>query len=164
MTSETALRNHDDNEWSEIRECADDVFSTANYDEKSDYNWNKIAPRTSHLKLVNYPKIAFAAATLTSQTPTEDLLELRRLADEWRTDTAFTSSIQQQILHPAYQKIIGFGEKALHFLIDELRASDANWFWALSMISRENPVEPEQQGNFFAMKEAWLNWARAKGM
>lgn len=164
MMPEAALRKHDSHEWTESWECSDDALQISRHNENSDYNWNIAGERSAHLKLVNYPRVFFAAEKLTTPSLTEDLLELRRLADEWKVDTAFTSSIPQQILHPAYQKIIGFGEKALPFLIDELRASDANWFWALNMITRENPVKTEHNGNFSAMKESWLNWARAKGM
>lgn len=93
-----------------------------------------------------------------------ELIELRRLADEWRQATVFLSSITQKILHPAYQKIIGFGDRALPFLVGELRNSGGYWFWALNAISRDDPVPPGMQGNYQAMKDAWIEWAEQRGI
>ncbi|NCT72267.1 MAG: hypothetical protein GXC75_15105 [Xanthomonadaceae bacterium] len=92
------------------------------------------------------------------------MIEMRRLADAWKQENMFVSSLSQKIMHPAYQKLIGFGEKALPFIVGELRNSGGYWFWALSSISREDPVPEEVRGNFPAMKQAWLDWAAERGL
>jgi hypothetical protein len=94
----------------------------------------------------------------------DEMIEMRRLADAWKQENMFVSSLSQKIMHPAYQKLIGFGEKALPFIVGELRNSGGYWFWALSSISREDPVPEEVRGNFPAMKQAWLDWAAERGL
>lgn len=91
-------------------------------------------------------------------------MEFRRLADEWKRSTFFVSSTQEKCMHPAYQQIIGLGPKALPLILDDLRASGGLWFWALEMISRENPVPDENLGNYDLMKSAWLNWAASRNL
>jgi GAF domain-containing protein len=83
------------------------------------------------------------------------------LADEWKRDTQFLSSIIQISIHPAYQKIIGLGSEVLPFLFRELDKDDpGHWFWALSAITGENPILPEQRGRLNQMKEAWIEWGK----
>ena len=62
-----------------------------------------------------------------------------------------------------YQAIIGMGETALPFILDEMRQRDGHWFWALRAITGENPVPPEHRGNVEAMTQDWLQWARQRG-
>ncbi|OUL25950.1 hypothetical protein BV378_14310 [Nostoc sp. RF31YmG] len=98
------------------------------------------------------------------RTEVDQLAELRRLADAWEQETLFESSTQQIIFNPNYQRIIGFGERALSFIFDELRSKGGYWFWALKMITGEDPVSPRDVGNYEAMRAAWLNWAAENGM
>ena len=63
---------------------------------------------------------------------------------------------------PAYLAIIGMGERAIPFLIAQLRSEGDEpdqWFGALMAITGENPTKPEDQGNFQKMAEAWIKWA-----
>lgn len=113
-------------------------------------------------KPIHRPNVAVVAST--PSVGLDPMTELRALADQWKSETTFMSSTHEMFLHPAYQQIIGFGEKALPFLIDELRSTDGFWFWALNMITRQNPVPVDQRGNFRAMKQAWLAWAASKDL
>ena len=36
------------------------------------------------------------------------------------------------------------------------------WFWALRVISNEDPVTDSDRGNFKAMAAAWLRWGRER--
>ena len=85
------------------------------------------------------------------------------LAEEWRRDVIFTSSITDMVMHPAYQRIIGMGPVAVPLLLKELEREPDHWFWALRAITGENPVSPEQRGKLDDMTEAWLSWGREKG-
>lgn len=157
MNFETTLRKHADHGWPEPWRRHDHFLATEEDDEESSPEWN----------IIDFPayKRRRIEATIPASTRRPDVqIELRRLADEWRAATLFTSSIQDMILHPAYQQIIGFGERALPFLIEEIRSSDDYWFWALSMITRTNPVPEDQSGNYRAMKHAWLEWAAANNL
>ncbi len=79
----------------------------------------------------------------------------------WKEDTAFTSSLTEMLLHPAYQRIIGLGPDVVPFILRELAENGGHWFWALAALTGENPVTPENQGRPRLMKEAWLAWGKA---
>lgn len=157
MSIEAALRRHVEHDWLEPWACHE--FPVPLVEQPSvddDHKW----------KVIKFPVYTRrrAEAVPARIARSDASVELRRLADEWRAATLFLSSTQEMFLHPAYQQIIGFGEKALPFLIDELRSSDDYWFWALNMITRVNPVPADQNGNFPAMKQAWLEWAVANNL
>ncbi len=88
-----------------------------------------------------------------------DELVFRFLADDWQRQTGHYSIVQQKVLHPAYQEIIGMGNRALPFLIKELDSKPSHWFWALRAIARENPAQhsdtPEEAA--IAWREWWIN-------
>src|ERR1700730_15872077 len=87
-----------------------------------------------------------------------------RLAALWKTATEFISKVNKRILHPAYQKIIGMGESALPFILQDLSENGPDdWFWALTAITDENPIKKEIAGNMAAMTEAWLQWGKKAG-
>ena len=66
-------------------------------------------------------------------------------------------------VHPAYQSIIGLGEKAVPLLLDELRRDPDHWFWALKSITRVDPVPAEDIGRLQRMADAWLAWGKDEG-
>jgi len=82
------------------------------------------------------------------------------LADKWREDTEMLSSISKKIMHPAYQQIIGMGKKVLPYILRELEKEPDHWFWALTSITREDPVS--EKDDFDGAVEAWLEWGRKK--
>jgi hypothetical protein len=86
--------------------------------------------------------------------------KFRRLADEWRQGTRYTSSGTEVVTNSAYQRIIGMGREVLPILFRELETAPDDWFWALYMITEENPVKPEDAGDIEKMAAAWLAWAR----
>ena len=89
--------------------------------------------------------------------------EFDRLAREWKEATAFESSPTRLALHPAYQRIIGLGRRALPLILAELRREPDHWFWALQSISGENPVPAEKTGEVEAMARLWLDWGHQQG-
>lgn len=108
---------------------------------------------------------------LTSCTEAEeffqsDLIEqhFQQLAQTWKGECAYTSSVREMALHPAYQQIVGMGPRALPFIFAELEARPEHWFWALRAITGENPVPPEHQGDILQMAQDWLNWASRRGI
>jgi hypothetical protein len=81
---------------------------------------------------------------------------------KWKKQRGARSSITETVAMPAYQEIIGMGEKAIPLLLAQLRSEGDQpdqWFWALRAITGENPVKPEEQGNFRKMSQAWLKWS-----
>ena len=90
--------------------------------------------------------------------------EFQRLAHQWREETGMLSSVSQITMHPAYQRIIGMGERAVPLILQELEERPDHWFRALQAITGENPIPSEAAGNLRHMAEAWLNWGREKGV
>lgn len=85
------------------------------------------------------------------------------LAERWREETEFSSSVTALFMHPAYQEIIGLGRDVLPFIIQDLAVTGSNWFWALRAISGENPVPPEERGQVDRMTARWLEWGHMHG-
>ena len=86
-----------------------------------------------------------------------------RLAEEWREQARFMSSITDMALVPAYQQIIGMGRDVVPLLLRELRDDPDYWFWALKAITGADPVPEENRGNISAMAEAWVRWGEQEG-
>jgi hypothetical protein len=90
----------------------------------------------------------------------------RTLADRWRIESEQigpTSDLALLLMLPSYQKIIALGTSAVPHILAELQARPHHWWWALEMITGENPVPPESMGKSRAVREAWLGWGRARG-
>jgi hypothetical protein len=96
---------------------------------------------------------------------TEVLLEQKfeRLVKWWREETRFTPSMTKLIMHQAYQQIIGMGPAAVPLIFRELQQNPDHWFWALTAITGNNPVRPEDAGNVEKMTQAWLEWGNQHG-
>jgi hypothetical protein len=97
------------------------------------------------------------------QAGEEEHVRFRALAERWKSETAHQSNVAKRALHPAYQEIIGMGERAVPLLLAELQREPDDWFWALHAITGANPVPPADRGDLRATAEAWLRWAREKG-
>ncbi len=93
------------------------------------------------------------------QQETETAKVFEKLAMQWYSDTMRQSSFMSKILHPAYQKIIGLGEKAIPFILREPQDSASEWFWALEHIARENPVGAEIERPS-EMARIWIAWGK----
>ena len=88
----------------------------------------------------------------------------KRLAAVWKSETRFLSNVTRKATHPAYQAIIGMGELAVPFILQDLADNGPNdWFWALTAITEENPITEGMAGNMTAMTEAWLQWGVRTG-
>jgi hypothetical protein len=86
-----------------------------------------------------------------------------QLRDEWKSKRGHESSTQKVLLLPPYQKIIGMGREAIPFLLRELESNVDNWFWALMMITDDNPVTEDMRGDGEAMARAWIRWGKEHG-
>lgn len=91
-------------------------------------------------------------------------LVFESLRDAWRGETMFVSANSDIVLNENYQKIIGLGPLAIPWILDDLKITSAPWFWALRMITREDPVDSEDRGVIDKMTAAWINWAKEKNV
>jgi hypothetical protein len=91
-------------------------------------------------------------------------IKFDRLANEWRRNTAFSSSINDIVLDANYQQIIGMGVVALPLILNELKGAPEHWFWALAAITGANPAESEPDGDIQAAADAWVRWGKNRGI
>jgi hypothetical protein len=83
------------------------------------------------------------------------------LARDWYKATRKLSNVEQIVLHPSYQKIIGMGIEALPFIFQELRKTRGHWLWALNMIVGHDRAKSGQ--NFRQAVDSWLEWGEKEG-
>jgi hypothetical protein len=83
------------------------------------------------------------------------------LAAEWLDSQSGRSRIDY--LHPAHLQIIGMGQAAIPFLLQEIKARSGHWFQAIRAIVGTSPVLPEAKGDFEAVTRAWLRWGVENG-
>ena len=87
------------------------------------------------------------------------------LANKWKEDTMFSSSIDQIESNQSYLEIIKLGQMVLPMILADLKSDDASlWFGALEAISGENPVPQNHRGFITDMTNDWLSWGRTKGL
>src|SRR6476469_1264767 len=85
------------------------------------------------------------------------------LASDWEKDVAGLSSTAQMSQNPAYQEIISMGTPIVPLLLSKLKESPIDWLLALSAITGENPIKPEQMGRVKQRGSAWIDWRRNQG-
>jgi hypothetical protein len=78
----------------------------------------------------------------------------------WKTETMFSSNISEITNNSAYRSIIGLGKDIIPFIIEDLKQSENHWFYALELLTGENPIKSEHRGIINLMKSDWLNWAK----
>jgi len=89
--------------------------------------------------------------------------QFREHADRWQRETGHISSPTQRIMHPSYQAILGMKEGVIPLLLHDLQHNRRSWFWALSYLTKENPISPKDSGKMDRMIEAWVQWGKRKG-
>lgn len=91
--------------------------------------------------------------------------EFKRLTREWHKERVALSSITDIAMCPSYQKILAMGKSVLPLIFQSLEAEGDEpdmWFWALRMITDEDPITDEDRGDIVAMANAWLRWGRER--
>ena len=86
----------------------------------------------------------------------------QRLADRWREETFYSSSITDNLAHPDYLTVMAMGERALPLILQELQERGGQWTTALRyIVDRDDyPDKPDDIGRPKELKEAWLAWGR----
>ncbi len=87
-------------------------------------------------------------------------IRFSNLEKEWKESTPMLSSVTEIVMHPSYQQIIGMGVTAIPLIFLSMRRELDHWFWALSAITGENPVNIEHRGKIKEMTNAWLDWGQ----
>ena len=109
-------------------------------------------------------KLPFAARTTESKIVFPDVaqwVQFQDLRKQWRAKRGVSSSLSDMSMLEPYQQIIGMGPSAVPLILAQLKAErdePDQWFWALRVITKVNPVKAEDQGDFRAMAKAWIEW------
>lgn len=85
------------------------------------------------------------------------------LVEKWFAEAGMLSNPSKKFTHAAYQQIIGLGPRVVPFLLEDLAQGRGNWIWALSAITREDPVHDEEAGDLTKIAARWLAWGKSKG-
>ena len=112
----------------------------------------------------HFAEVIEARRRASSSGTQEDRLraEFEALATGWRRETRFSSSLDEKVLHPAYQSIIAMGASAVPLVLAELDLRRGHWFWALHFMTGTDPVR--EGSNVEEARQAWLKWGREKGL
>src|SRR5438105_538895 len=80
----------------------------------------------------------------------------RDLTQEWKRETRGISSVSEIFMHPAYQLIIGMGERALPDILHDLQQNGGEWFHALhSIVGRDIAAGTKTVSD---ARAAWIQW------
>lgn len=79
----------------------------------------------------------------------------------WKSETIFVSNAHDIINNAAYRNIISLGRDILPFIFADLKVNDNHWFYALEIITGQNPIKAEHKGVVPLMKQDWIDWAEA---
>lgn len=77
----------------------------------------------------------------------------------WENETIFSSNITEITNHPSYHAIIKLGREVVPLIIQDLQKNNSHWFYALEILTGENPILPQHKGNIVLMKNDWIDWA-----
>jgi hypothetical protein len=101
----------------------------------------------------------------------EAWLDFEKLAAEWKKNRtrwrSFAGDLTRDI---SYQRIVAMGPEAVRFILWEIKAellsgnTPDDWFYALWLITKENPVPESAQGDLVEAGRAWLEWGERKGI
>jgi hypothetical protein len=91
----------------------------------------------------------------------------REEAEKWDRETAHLSSPAQRFLHPSYVAIMGMAQdnrdKVIDLLLRDMRDNRREWFWALSYLTHQNPIDKRDSGKLDNMIQSWVRWGKQEG-
>src|SRR5260370_1968460 len=92
----------------------------------------------------------------------------REQAEKWQNETQHLSSPIQKAAHPSYQAVLGMAaenkQEIIRLLIRDLQQNRRMWFWALSYLTQDNPIKPQDAEKIDKMIDAWTTWGKDKGI
>jgi len=89
-------------------------------------------------------------------------------ADKWSKETQHLSSPSQIMMHPSYQAMLGMAQEnpsqMITLMLRDLIDNRRPWFWALSYLTKENPIRQSDAGKLDKMIQAWAEWGKRRGI
>jgi len=132
-----------------------------------DLDWHESAIETTSEAVRKLMLIdELVAKALAQATDTQPALAqlFHEQADKWERETRHLSSPNQKIMHPSYQAVLGMGAEVVPLLLQDLAQNRREWFWALSYITKANPIQREDAGKMDKMVAAWVKWGKDRGL
>lgn len=96
------------------------------------------------------------------------LEEFLEHAEQWIKETSHLSSTER-FFNEHHRKIVEMGEAVVPILLADLvdglekPEGPTHWFWALKLITEEDPVPEKDRGLIEPMALAWIEWGRKNG-
>jgi hypothetical protein len=70
------------------------------------------------------------------------------------------------MMHPSYQAIMGMAsdnrDEVIDLMLRDMQQNRREWFWALSYLTHENPIERKDAGRLDKMIKAWVRWGQQR--
>lgn len=123
------------------------------------------SPPVSWLPPTNLGPLTSTKAVSGSYSETkEDYIDrFHKLADQWRAQTLHSSFIEQKVQHFAFKQIVGMGTIAIPLILNEIMTNPDFLYFALQLITGENPVPKRDRASVRAAIDAWIMWAHRSG-
>lgn len=89
-------------------------------------------------------------------------------AEQWTKETLHFSTTER-FFNEHHRQIVEMGEAVvpilLKDLVDGLERPEGvtHWFWALKLITGEDPVPEKERGKIEQMALAWIQWGKENG-
>ncbi|MGB8682041.1 MAG: hypothetical protein WCD12_04065 [Candidatus Binatus sp.] len=82
--------------------------------------------------------------------------DFQKFASLWKSNSA--SAPEDIVGDWPYRAIIALGPEVVPLILHELENKPDDWFWALAILTGENPVPEQDRGKTLEMTKAWLKW------
>lgn len=87
-----------------------------------------------------------------------DEQEFERLKNAWLDETKYLSDPERLYCNKNYQEVIRYGFSAIPFIMKDLKENLNDWFCALFLITKTNPIKKEHAGLIEEMANDWIEW------
>lgn len=89
--------------------------------------------------------------------------DFNALSRAWKKETAHFSTLYHVTTNSNYLRIIKHGWQAVPYILKDLQKAPEHWYFALKLITEQDPVPIEDKSNIKKIREHWLNWGKAEG-
>lgn len=87
-------------------------------------------------------------------------VDFQKFAGLWKSTQSSASAPEDVAGDWPYRAIIALGPEVVPLILHELEKQPDDWFWALAILTGENPVPEQDRGKTLEMTKAWLKWGR----
>jgi hypothetical protein len=84
--------------------------------------------------------------------------DFQRFASLWKSAQNSASAPEDIAGDWPYRAIIALGPEVVPLILRELEKEPDDWFWALAILTGENPVPEQDRGKTVEMTKAWIKW------